>query len=115
MNVVVVHGTLSGEPEVRVLASGLEVLSWDVSTSVEGGGTHSVPVRWESPSASVKSCAKGAEVMVLGVVRRRFFRAGGATQTRVEVLADAFANPRRAAAVARLRTKADERLLAGAT
>ena len=32
--------------------------------------------------------AAGADLVVLGSVRRRFFRAGGATQSRTEVVAE---------------------------
>jgi hypothetical protein len=50
--------------------------------------------------------------MVLGTIHRRFFSANGIRASRVEVHASVFANPARAAAVSRLRKKADG-LLAG--
>jgi single-strand DNA-binding protein len=43
----------------------------------------------------------GEEVLVVGRVRRRFFRAGGATQSRTEVAATLAVPTRRAAAAAK--------------
>ena len=49
-------------------------------------GVATVPVVWVDPPGSA-AFAAGDEVVVIGAVRRRFFRAGGATQSRTEVLA----------------------------
>jgi single-strand DNA-binding protein len=43
----------------------------------------------------------GTDVLVVGRVRRRFFRAGGVTQSRTEVVASAVVPLRRTAAVRR--------------
>lgn len=109
MNVVVVQGVLAREPQERTLPDGSIVVDWQVTTG-EVGAKRTVPVQWVEPSASVRSCAEGADVMVLGAVRTRWFKAGGANISKVEVIASAFANPKRAAAVARLRAKAEAML-----
>jgi single-strand DNA-binding protein len=45
-------------------------------------------VAWFDPPASAATFAAGDDVVVVGRVRRRFFRAGGATASRTEVVAD---------------------------
>ena len=86
MNVVVVHGVVSRAPDMRELADGSQVAQLEVSAeSVGGRGT--VPVAWSSPTGPVPLV--GAEVVVTGYLRRRYFRVGGATQSRTEVVADA--------------------------
>jgi single-strand DNA-binding protein len=57
-----------------------------VPRSVRGGET--VPVAWANPPNNAAQLAPGTEVLVLGRVRRRFFRAGGFTQSRTEVVAE---------------------------
>ena len=74
MNIVLLHGVLAREPELRELPSGDHVASFD---KLEPGG----------------------ELIVTGRVRRRFFRAGGATQSRTEVVATAVVLTRQAKSV----------------
>lgn len=85
MNIVVLRGLLSRTPESRELASGSVLLQLDLSTPTSSG-TATVPVAWFDPPTSTAFDA-GDEVVVVGEVRRRFFRAGGATQSRTEVVA----------------------------
>ena len=85
MNIVVLHGVLSRAPELRVLASGSTLLQFDVSTPT-ATGTATVPVVWFDPPGAPEFDL-GVDVVVFGEVRRRFFRAGGATQSRTEVVA----------------------------
>jgi len=85
MNVVFLKGVLSSAPVTRQLASGSVVVSLEVSTAVDGA-VASVPVAWFDPPIAV-SWDAGTEVVVDGVVRRRFFRSGGLTQSRTEVVA----------------------------
>jgi hypothetical protein len=61
----------------------------------------SVPVAWFEPPAAASSLKVGDDVVVVGRVRRRFFRAGGATASRTEVVAAAVVPAR---APARVRT-----------
>lgn len=111
MNVVVIRGRLSGEPVVRTLASGSQLLSIEVIATGDGGAS-SVPVAWFDPPPSISFVA-GDEVVVRGSVRRRFFRSGGATQTRTEVVAaDIVAVSRRRPAL-RLLARATEEIAGG--
>ena len=96
-NEVRVLGAVSGDPETRVLPSGDELCVFRVVVP-------RVPVRARSdgrrgPSVDVVDCCAwdartrrsvsawrpGDEVEIHGALRRRFFRAGGATVSRVEV------------------------------
>ncbi|MGD9702625.1 MAG: single-stranded DNA-binding protein [Acidimicrobiia bacterium] len=87
MNVVVLQGVASSAVDRRELASGATVWSFDVTTKGGADRSHSVPVSWVDPPARA-DVEVGADVVVLGTVRRRFFRAGGSTQSRTEVLAE---------------------------
>ncbi len=88
MNVVVLQGRLSRPSQVRVLPSGDRLLALELSVPREGRSTEGVPVVWHEPPASAESLDVHDQVVVVGRVRRRFFRAGGATQSRTEVVAD---------------------------
>ena len=85
MNVVVLQGALSSAPVSRQLASGSIVVSLELTTPTEEGAA-SVPVAWFDPPGEV-TFAPGDAVCVVGAVRRRFFRSGGSTQSRTEVVA----------------------------
>jgi single-strand DNA-binding protein len=100
-NLVVLRGTLAAEPRTRELPSGSVLSQFDVTTR-DAGGTQSVPVAWFDPPASVAELTAGADLVVLGSVRRRFFRAGGATQSRTEVVAEKVVAARRGRDVRRL-------------
>lgn len=89
MNVVVLQGRLSRPSQVRVLPSGDRLLALELSVHREGQKTESVPVVWHEPPASAESLDVDDQVVVVGRVRRRFFRVGGATQSRTEVVAEA--------------------------
>ncbi len=94
LNLVILRGVLSGPPRVRTLVSGTALHSYEVTTRAGAGtapaGTSqqppavTVPVVWLDPSRPPKLGA-GDEVVVVGRVRRRFFRSGGATRSRTEV------------------------------
>jgi single-strand DNA-binding protein len=83
-NVVVLCGHVSSEPRSRELPSGSTLVQVEVTTRT-AAGTATVPVVWFDPTVEVVA---GADVVVVGHVRRRFFRAGGVTQSRTEVVAD---------------------------
>jgi single-strand DNA-binding protein len=92
-NVAVIRGALSSEPHVRDLPGGRVVVQFDLTTRIRSDGRPtnvSVPVAWNDPTApQLGVLVPGAEVVVVGTVRRRFFRVGGATQSRTELVADA--------------------------
>lgn len=85
-NVVVLRGTLVAEPRRRELPSGSAIAQFDVTTREEGAAGQSVPVAWFDPPPWCDELEPGVELVVIGSVRRRFFRAGGATQSRTEVV-----------------------------
>lgn len=118
MNLTVVRGRLSRPPSIRELPSGTRLASLDVTAErdVEGERADSVPVIWRDPPASVEGLDTDDVVVVVGRVRRRFFRAGGMTQSRTEVEADVVLRARQKARVQRAVTEAGatlEDLLAG--
>ena len=82
-NVVLVRGTVTSEPVRRELPSGDVVTQIELTTRVDGRAT-SVPVAVHHVAVTV---GEGDEVVVTGHVSRRFFRAGGSTQSRTEVIA----------------------------
>lgn len=100
-NLVVVRGELRADPERRVLAGGDEVLTCDLLVRIDAGPDESVPVRWCAPPRSSERLVADLDVVVVGRVRRRFFRVGGATATRTEVQADAIVPVRAGASVRR--------------
>lgn len=108
MNVVLVQGAVTRAPEAWPVAGG-EVLGFDVTVRQEAGPAAAVPVRWENPPAWAAQLAEGDEVLVTGKVRRRFFRAGGGTQSRTEVVAGAVVRVRPGR---RSRTAMDEAITA---
>ncbi len=91
INHCVVRGELSSAPELRVLASGTELVALQVTTRPDGGAALSVPISVVDPPDWVLSLDVGDEVLAVGTVRRRFFRAGGATASRVEIAATSIA------------------------
>lgn len=101
MNIVVLQGMLSSEPVERTLTDGRNVMDWIVATETSDGRSKA-PVQWEEPSKRIRDFVEGDEVVVVGQVRTRFFRAGGATLARTEVVASGAARARQRAAVGRL-------------
>ena len=87
-NLVVLRGLIRRDPEFRVLASGDELMSLDLTVRSDEGPAESVPVVWPNPAAAAVKFVEGDDVVVVGRIRRRFFRAGGSTATRTEVHAD---------------------------
>jgi single-strand DNA-binding protein len=88
MNVVVLHGTLIRLPEERLLPSGDRLVTFDVRVRRRDTPAETVPVVWPDAPARALDHAEGDAVVVVGRVRRRFYRAGGVTNSRTEVVAD---------------------------
>ena len=84
MNVVAVSGYLWSCPVVCELQSGSVLMSFELTTKVDQLAV-SVPLVWFDPPDTVAFDA-GDEVAAVGTVRRRFFRSGGVTQSRTEVV-----------------------------
>ena len=109
-NVAVVSGVLSSDPLPRDLPSGDTVISYEVTVRGEGAVTSTVPVAWFGPPDRLPALASGDAVVVTGRINRRFFRAGGQTQSRTELVADAVLPARRRAAIAKAVDRAVEQL-----
>jgi single-strand DNA-binding protein len=87
-NLAVLVGTVAADPVARDLPSGSTVLSFDVCCDVDSGRL-SVNVAWaDPPPRGAAGLRAGVDVVVVGSVRRRFFRVGGATQSRTEVVVE---------------------------
>jgi len=113
-NFVVLVGEVTHDPEARELADGV-AWQFDVATSVgidaDTVTRCVVPINWYQPSETEISVVHdGAEVMVIGSVRRRFFRTAGRTASRTEVVPDQVIPLRRKAAVGKALDAAAERL-----
>src|SRR5215471_11604386 len=87
MNIVVLQGTLSRPPEIRSTPKG-DVVSYEVTTLGGEGPAVTAPVAWFEPPKAAYGLDQGDSVTVVGQVRRRFFRSGGSTQSRTEVVAE---------------------------
>ena len=86
-NTVIVQGTIVADARVTDLADGSAVHNFEIRAS-----DTVVPVAWYDPSRPPALRAGGAMVVV-GCVRRRWFRAGGGSQSRTEVVAETVAKP----------------------
>jgi single-strand DNA-binding protein len=100
-NVAVLRGRLSSPPRVRQLASGDQLVSLELTAKVDGAAADSVPVAWFGAPDPLPGWVAGQELVVVGRVRRRFFRAGAATASRTEVVAGTVLAGNRKAAVAK--------------
>lgn len=85
LDLALIIGRLSSDPACTTLASGSELRRYEVTVR-HAEGTDTVPVVTIDASRPPNVVA-GDRVAVVGRVRRRFFRAGGATRSATEVLA----------------------------
>jgi len=112
MNVVALRGVLSRPAEERVLPSGDRLLNLEVTIRPAEGQAEGVPVVWLDPPAAASTLDVGDEVVVVGRVRRRFFRSGGSTQSRTEVVADTVLPARSGKRISKALAEAAERVCA---
>ena len=115
VNLAVLAGTLARGAEPRLLPDGSTVWELDVAIRAEGRAPCRVPVSWPGPPSGCDPAAwaPGEELVVVGSVRRRFYRAGGATVSRTDVLADAVVRARQQKRAASLLGEAAARLTSG--
>ena len=99
-NLTVLVGRLIRPPERRTLPDGETVLELEVAVHPEDGPNDTVNVCWYGAPAAAERWLDGEQILVTGRTRRRFFRVGGSTQGRTEVVATV-ALPTRRAATAR--------------
>jgi single-strand DNA-binding protein len=88
MNVVTLRGRLARPAEQRVLPSGDRLVTYEVTVEGPEGRAETAPVVWFGAPAAAGAMDADQNVVVVGRVRRRFFQAGGATQSRTEVVAE---------------------------
>jgi hypothetical protein len=84
VNLAVVRGHLTSPPESRTLPSGRSLAVLQITTRPPTGAI-SVPVAVWDPPAWLVALDTGAELVAVGCGRRRFFRAGATTASRVEL------------------------------
>lgn len=87
-NVVVLSGRLSRPAQQRELPSGDVLVALEVSVPREHEPAETVPVVWLRAPGWAADLDQGEGIVVVGRVRRRFYRAGSGTQSRTEVVAD---------------------------
>ena len=105
-NVAVLVGRLARPAEPRDLPSGDRLVQYEVTIPSETGRAESVPVVWYDAPATAADLDVDERVVVVGRVRRRFFKSGGGTQSRTEVVADAVVRARQAKRVEAMLEKA---------
>ena len=89
VNVVVLAGRLSDEPEVKVMPSGDQVTRFRLHVPEAGKRVLPLPVSaWDRTVRRVcERLEKGDEILVRGHLIRRFFRDGGGGRSVTEVIA----------------------------
>lgn len=114
-NLTILRGRVARPPVARDLPERGPVLGYELAVPIPGsvGRSETVPVVW-SPNGA-PAIGEGEEVVVLGRVRRRFFRSGGVVQSRTEVVAEQVLTVRQRARVARLLAEAAARLAGPST
>ena len=100
-NVAVLRGQLSSPPRTKVLASGDQLVALELTAKLDGGPADTVPVAWFGAPDPAPAWEAGQELVVVGRVRRRYFRAGATTASRTEVVAATVVAGNRKAAVAK--------------
>lgn len=105
-NLVVLCGEITRPPTVRELPSESVVVQFDLETVDASDGRasrRSVPAAWHDPSTADRRLIEpGRRVVVVGSVQRRFFRVGGQTQSRTEVIVSRLVPIRRRKTLARV-------------
>ena len=96
MNLVVVQGLVRDDPVSRALSSGQQAVSFELSVRSPDDTLEPVPVVFFGTPCAL---SPDDDVVVIGRVRKRFFRAGGATQSRTEVVATRVLPARRRAQI----------------
>ena len=118
-NIVALVGRLARPAERRELPSGDCLVAYEVTVERAGERAEGVPVVWVGAPARAADHDVGDRVVVVGRVRRRFFRAGGVTQSRTEVVAETVVSARQAkrarAALERARAGLDDAVLGANT
>ncbi len=121
INLVALEGHLARPAEQRLLPSGSHVVSLELTVRRDVGPAETVPVSWLDAPAWASALDADEALVVVGRVRRRFFKAGGVTQSRTEVVAETIVparsvkRARRALAAASARIETAAATVGGAT
>ena len=91
LNMAIAMGNLAKPAQVRALPSGLMFAYFDLQVRTADQVLETVPVAIFDAPAQVPEWTTGQGLLAVGRVRRRFFRSGGATQSRTELVADVIA------------------------
>jgi hypothetical protein len=91
LNISVVRGQLTSDVRISDLPAGGVVHNFEVRSGTGRDG-HVVPVAWHDPVRPPK-LRRGDIVVIVGAVRRRWFRVGGTSRSRTELLARCVAKP----------------------
>jgi len=113
VNTTFLRGRLSSPPRTLELPSGDAALALELTIRDGEAPAESVPVTWFAASKVAAGWEAGQELVVIGRVRRRFFRAGGRTASRTEVLATAVVPAERKADARRRLDRAVAEVTAG--
>ena len=82
LNMAIAMGNLAKPAQVRALPSGLMFAYFDLQVRTADQVLETVPVAIFDAPAQVPEWTTGQGLLAVGRVRRRFFRSGGATQSR---------------------------------
>ena len=87
LNLVDLVGEVIELPVEVTLPSGEEIVEFRISVSPEGGSKSSLEIttRDRALLRRARSLKVGSTVAVQGELRRRFWRSGGATSTRLDI------------------------------
>ncbi|HVV35578.1 MAG TPA: hypothetical protein VHC63_03170 [Acidimicrobiales bacterium] len=113
MNIAVVRGVVLREPSERTLATGQKVVSLDVNVAYDDRPNENLEVVWVDPPRNLAVPRQGNEVVAIGRVRRRFYKAGGSVVSRTEVVADTVLTARQTSRINQALQRAAEALVGG--
>lgn len=85
MNIALVEGTLLETPSRLVLSEGREVVTGTIIV-LNGDRRESVPFSWFDGPSRLERLDGGCAVFAMGRVTRRFFRSGGRTESRTDLV-----------------------------
>jgi single-strand DNA-binding protein len=88
LNLAVVMGNLIKAAQVRALPSGLWLTTFDLQVRWPDRSPDTVPVALFDAPEQASQWSPGQGLLAVGHVRRRFFRTGGSTQSRTELVAE---------------------------
>jgi len=86
LNSTTIIGSLSAEPDYRILPSGVTAASFSVTVRAAGEKTTAVPVVWYDPPKRFQTWQPQDDIVISGSVVRRFYRGAGGLGSSTEVV-----------------------------